>query len=126
MTGTSEFWKAIKNHKPRKAVVIEYRAYHKDGKIVSALSGAADSDWPKDGISITEELYKNTSLLYRCRVINNELFEVKSQDPGRLQLEQAEDGKYTSLKNNIIFVAEKGDNYKQKEYNVEISSPRKL
>ena len=126
MTGTSEFCKAVKNHKPRKAVVIEYRAYHKDGKVVSALSAPADSDWPENGISITEELYKNTSLLYRCRVIDGELVEVKSQDLRRLQLEQADDGKYTSLKNNIIFVAENGDNYKQKEYNVKISSTRKL
>jgi len=126
LTGTSEFWKAVKNHKPRKAVVIEYRAYHKDGKVVSAMSGPADQEWPEDGIAISEELYKNTSLLYRCRVIDGKLVEVKSQDPGRLQLEQAEDGKYTSLKNNIIFAAKKGDNYKQKEHNVKISSTRKL
>jgi len=126
LIGTSEFWKAWNNRKPQKLVEIEYRAYHKDGKIVSALSGPADSDWPKDGILITKELYKNTSLLYRCRVIDGELVEIKSQAPGRLQLEQAEDGALTSLKNNIIFAAEKGDNYKQKEYNVEISSTRKL
>lgn len=126
MTGIDEFWKAVNNHEPQVLPVIEYRAYHKDGKVVSALSGPADNDWPKDGISITKELYENTSLLYRCRVIDGELVEVKSQDPGRLQLEQAEDGPLTSLKNNIIFVAEKGDNYKQKENYVKISSTRKL
>ena len=125
MTGTSEFWKAVKNHKPQKLAVIEYRAYHKDGKVVSATSGAAEK-LPKGGIAITKELYENTSLLYRCRVIDGELVKVKSQDPARLQLEQAEDGPLTSLKNNIIFVAEEGDNYKQKENYVKISSTRKL
>ena len=126
MTGIDEFWKAVKNHKPRKPAVIEYRAYHKEGTITSAMSGPTDREWPAGGIDISKELYENTSLLYRCRVINNELVEVKSQDPGRLQLEKAEDGPLTSLKNNIIFAAEKGDNYKQKEHNVKISSTRKL
>ena len=125
MTGTSEFWKAVKNHKPQVLPVIEYRAYHKDGKVVSATSGAAEK-LPEGGIAITKELYEDTSLLYRCRVIDGKLYQVKSQDPSRLQLEKAEDGPLTSLKNNIIFAAEKGDNYKQKEHNVKISSTRKL
>ena len=122
MTGTDEFWKAVNNTPPQKLAVIEYKAYHEDGKIISALSGPADSDWPKDGIAITKELYKDTSLLYRCRVIDGKLVEVKSEDPAKLQLELAADGKFTSLEDNIIFAAEKGDNYKQREYNIEISN----
>lgn len=122
MSGTSEFLKAVKNAKPQVLPVIEYRAYHKDGKVISALSGPADQDWPEGGINITKELYKDTSKLYRCRVILGNIFEVKAEDPRKLQLEQAPKGTFTSLKDNIIFRAHKGDNYKLKVYNFEIST----
>ena len=68
----------------------------------------------------------NQSQLVQVEDVSGKLYQVKSQDPSRLQLELGDDGKYTSLKNNIIFVAEEGDNYKQKEHNVKISSTRKL
>jgi hypothetical protein len=122
LSGTSEFWNAI-NRPLKKPPVIEHRAYHVDGKVTSAHSGPVDGDWPDgDSIVISAEMYKNTSLLYRSRVIKGELVQVKLADPRTIQLEPATTGPYTSLKDNIIFAAKKGDNYKQKEYNVKIGN----
>ena len=125
MSNTSEFWQAVSNKPERKLpAAIIYKAYQTDGKVTSAMSGREDEVWPEDGIIITKELYNNTSLLYRCRLINGKLVEVRTQDSGKIQLEKTADadGKFTSLKNNIIFAAEEGDNYKQREYEFEISS----
>ena len=103
---------------------IIYKAYYdKDTKcITSAMSGPKDNPWPEDGIEISKELYKDTGRLYRMKVMAGQLVEMPAQDGSRLQLEKDADGTFTSLKDNIIFRASKGDNYKQKEYYVEISS----
>ena len=122
MDGTSEFWKAVNNMPPRKKVEIIYKAYVTNGKVTSAMSGPIDNDWPEGGIEISAELYKDTSLLYRCKLINGKLVQVKQEDPRKLQLEQSKDGQFISLPDNIIFAAEEGDNYIQKEYNVKISN----
>jgi len=112
---------AWNNRPPRKKITIECRAYYEDTKIVSTCSGDRDGEWPAgDSIVISKDLYKNTSLLYRCRVIDGKLVQVKHEPPGKLQLDKTKDGTFTSLPNNIIFAAKKGDNYKQKEYKVEI------
>lgn len=121
MNGTDEFLKAWNNRPPRKEITIECRAYYEGTKIVSTHSGDKDGEWPEgDSIVISRDLYKNTSALYRHCVIDGKLVQIKRGDPGQLQLVQAKSGKYTSLPNNIIFAAKKGDNYKQKEYKVEI------
>ena len=128
MSSTSEFWKAINNYTAPPPQIIECRAYYnKNGYIISCHSGPQDGKWPAgNSIVISTELYKDTSLLYRLRVINGELTVVKTPDPRRKQLEPATQeeggGTYTSLNNNIIFCAPEGDNYKQKEYNVKISN----
>lgn len=122
MNGTDEFWKAIKNYTPPPPQIIECRAYYdNNGYIISCHSGPQDGEWPEgNSIVITPELYKDTSKLYRLRVINGELTQVKTPDPSKKQLELAKSGPYSSLKNNIIF-AGKGDNYIQREHNVKIS-----
>jgi hypothetical protein len=123
LKGTDEFWKAINNYKPQVLPKIIYKAYYdKDTKcITSAMSGPEDNPWPEGGIEISKELYKDTGRLYRMKVLAGKLVEMPAQDGSRLQLEKASDGTFTSLKDNIIFRASKGDNYKQKEYYVEIS-----
>lgn len=123
MKSTEEFWKAVNNAKPQVLPEIIYKAYYdKDTKcVISAMSGPKDSSWPEDGIEISKELYKDTGRLYRMKVLAGKLVEAPVPDGNRLQLEKAADGTFTSLKDNIIFSAESGDNYKQKEYYVEIS-----
>lgn len=126
MNGIEEFLKAWNNRPVKKKRIIEYRAYYEGTKIVSTCSGDKDGEWPEgNSIIIDQSLYRNTSALYRMRVIDGKLIQVKAEDPSKLQLEKAKDGKYTTLPNNIIFAAKKGDNYKQKEYNVEISNTSK-
>ena len=127
MTGTDEFWKAVNNATPQVLPEIIYKAYYdKDTKCVcSAMSGPADNPWPEDGIEISKELYKDTGRLYRCKVLAGKLIEMPARDGNKLQLEKANDGTFTSLKDNIIFRASKGDNYKQREYYVETSLPSK-
>ena len=121
MNGTDEFLKAWNNRPPRKKRTTECRAYYEGTKIVSTRSGDKDGEWPKgNSIVITRELYSNTSALYRMRVIDGKLVQIKQVAPGKLQLVESEDGTFTSLPNNIIFAAKKGDNYKQKEYKVEV------
>ena len=46
MNGIDEFLKAVRNAKPQKLAVIEYRAYYKGTKIISATSGPQGGDWP--------------------------------------------------------------------------------
>jgi len=118
LKGTDEFWKAVNKSKPQKLPVIIYKAYYdKDNnRVSSAMSGPEDNPWPEDGIEITEELYKDTGRLYRMKVQDGKLIDLPAHDSSRLQLEQADNGTFTSLKDNIIFSASEGDNYKPKEY----------
>ena len=125
MNSTEEFLKAWNNRPVREKIEIEYRAYYENKTVISACSGDKKGLWP-DGkyVIIDEQLYKDVSRLYRSKVVNGKLVEIRKSNLKTLQLERAETGPFTSLPNNIIFAAAEGDNYKEKEYEVESSSNR--
>jgi hypothetical protein len=127
LKGSKEFWKGVKQSKPQVLKEIVYYAYYdwKTKCITSARSGPEDEEWPEGRkIKISKELYRDTSKLYRCKVFLGKLIMAVGNDRSKLRLEPCESGTFISLTNNIIFRAEKGDKYKLKEYNVEISSPK--
>ena len=114
MSSISEFWKALNSFKPAAPKVHEYRVYYEGNKIVKTICNPVDADWPEGlFIVLTKEQYSNLSLT-NYNVVNNKLVRKIHHGAGVL-LELAEDGEYTSLPNNIIFVADEGDNYKVKE-----------
>ena len=116
MSSIEEFWKAVNNSQRQKPVVIEYRVYYKDTRILYMISSPKGGQWPPgDSIVISKKMYKELRI-DRYRVIDGKLVQVVVQDPRKLQLKLVKDGTFTSLPNNIIFAVKKGDNYKQREY----------
>ena len=80
-------------------------------------SGPEDQEWP-DGewMAITRKEYDETRADYHI-IVDGQIVRPAPMDSTWIQLEKAEEGPFTSLKNNMIFVAEEGDNYTLKEYN---------
>ena len=114
MSDTSEFWKALANHTPRPKVEFEYRVYYKGTTIQEKLCNITDAEWPEgDYIKVTKEEFNLIRPLYN-RVVDGKLIKVSPRDPRQRLLEKDTDGDYTSRKDNIIFVAENGDNYKRR------------
>ena len=117
MKGIDEFYKALKDAPRQKLAVIEYRVYHTGTKVLYAVSNPADAEWPEgDSIVISKKMYKEMAGPLHYKVMKGKLVQVRAQDGSKIQLERAKNGKFTSLPNNIIFAAEKGDNYIQTEY----------
>jgi hypothetical protein len=117
LSNTSEFAKAWNNYKPRKKRIITHRAYYEGEEILFMRSGPEDEEWPEgDWITVTREEYDTFRPGYEI-VKDGKIVKPKRIDPARLKLEKAAEGEFTSLPNNIIFVAEKGDNYKPRCYN---------
>ena len=122
MDGLEEFLKALRNRPKQKIVEIEYRVYYDGKKVLHAMSNPKEAEWPDgDSIVISKEEYANFRSPENYAVVDGELVKAIPGDPARIQLEKADDGPFTSLKDNIIFAADSGDNYKQKEYEIEIS-----
>ena len=79
-------------------------------------SGPKEQEWP-DGtwMYITKEEYEVTRPDYNV-IIKGKIAKPLPIDAAWVQLEKADDGPFTSLKDNIIFAAEEGDKYKMKDY----------
>lgn len=80
-------------------------------------SGPADDVWPEDfdWIDITKKEYNETRPAYNI-IVDGKIVAPPPSDTTWIKLERAEEGPFTSAPNNIIFAADKGDNYKFKDY----------
>ena len=117
MNGTDEFWKAISEFQPAVRKPIQYRAYYSkpDGKIITRACNPEDAEWPSGSyIVITKEQYNSIHPTFDI-VVNGKIVRKKNDTVYSKRLVKDDNGRYTSLPNNIIFVAEKGDNYRIKE-----------
>ena len=121
MTNTSEFWKALDAFIPPPVLTVEYRMYYRGTECLFSLSGTDDT-WPEgDYIVITRQQYDQFRPAYN-KVIGGKLIEIVPTQMNRVQLTKDADGKYISLKNNLTFVADEGDRYKQIEVHYEVGS----
>ena len=79
-------------------------------------SGPEDQDWPNgDWIPVTFEQYNVPRPDFHV-IINGEIVCPTPTDSTWVQLEKADSGQFTSLKDNIIFVSNEGDHYRIKTY----------
>jgi len=115
LSDTSEFWKAVNNFKPVPRIVFEYRAYYEQEVVTQIICDPVDADWPEgDYIVITKQQYSEFHPVNNI-VVNRKLVKRINNRTRGVQLELSADGNYTSLPNNIIFVAATGDTYKLKD-----------
>jgi hypothetical protein len=113
---TEEFLKAIRNRKPRVKKEIVFRLYYEGTKILFMQSGPEDQEWPEgDWISITRKEYDETRPSYNM-IIDGMIAKPLPMDTTWIQLEKADNGPFTTLKDNMIFVADEGDKYRVKDY----------
>lgn len=79
-------------------------------------SGPEDQEWPEgDWMSITRKEYDETRPNYNM-IIDGRIAKPLPTDSTWNQLEKADNGPFITLKDNMIFVAEEGDRYQEKDY----------
>jgi hypothetical protein len=107
--------KAILAFEPAPRKEFEYRVYYEGSEITTRMCNPSDGNWPEgDYIVITKEQYNTIHPVYDV-VINGKLTRIKNSALEGKRLEKTDKGPYISLLNNIIFVANEGDNYKIKK-----------
>lgn len=108
-----EFWEEVNSLvKPRRKVVWEYRLYCKGDEILYTVTEPSDENTDNEYIVITQEQYK----LFRPgygKIVDGKLVHLVPLDPNKKQLEKADDGEYCTVKDNMIFVADEGDRYRE-------------